>query len=301
MTSAEKIARDLGAASRSGEWWRCLCPVHGSRTGRSATLALRDGDRGIVACCHAGCDARDVLAELRRQGLLGSSNAGRYPALGGRDQGRDPDNRARRIEFARRIWAAAVEAPGSPVARYLAGRGIITLTAPPSLRWAPSLRRQDGRHGPAMVARIDDLAGRLIGVQRTWLERDAADAWRRGDRASLGPIRGGAVRLAPPAETLMIGEGIETCLAAMEATALPAWVGLSTSGLTALLLPPEVRHVIILADNDASGAGERAARTAAARWFAEGRRVRIAMPPQPGTDMADVLAGRACGKVCDAA
>jgi putative DNA primase/helicase len=45
-------------------------------------------------------------------------------------------------------------------------------------------------------------------------------------------------------------------------------------------------------DHDCSGAGERAARSAAARWLSEGRRVRIAMPLKPGTDMADVLAGR---------
>ena len=108
------------------------------------------------------------------------------------------------------------------------------------------------------------------------------------------------MRLAPSVETLMIGEGVETCLAAMQATAMPAWVALSTSGVAALLLPLEVRRIIILADNDASGAGERAARTAAARWLAEGRRVRIAMPPEPGTDMADVLAGPPYRKVRDA-
>jgi hypothetical protein len=48
MTAAE-IARALGAASRSGAWWRCVGPVHGSRTGRSATMAPRDGDRGPIA------------------------------------------------------------------------------------------------------------------------------------------------------------------------------------------------------------------------------------------------------------
>ncbi len=31
----------------------------------------------------------------------------------------------------------------------------------------------------------------------------------------LGPCRGGAVRLGDPTDVLMIGEGIETCLAAM--------------------------------------------------------------------------------------
>jgi hypothetical protein len=78
----------------------------------------------------------------------------------------------------------------------------------------------------------------------------------------------------------------------MQATAMPAWAALSTSGMVALALPPIVRTIIILVDHDANGAGERAARATAARWLAEGRRVRIAMPPVPGTDMADVLAGR---------
>jgi hypothetical protein len=86
----------------------------------------------------------------------------------------------------------------------------------------------------------------------------------------------------------MVGEGIETCLAAMQASAQPAWAALSTSGMTALRLPPDVRTVIILADHDCSGAGERAAYAAAARGLAEGRRVRIAMPPEPGTDFNDV-------------
>ena len=34
----------------------------------------------------------------------------------------------------------------------------------------------------------------------------------------LGPCHGGVARLGEPAAVLMIGEGIETCLAAMQAT-----------------------------------------------------------------------------------
>ena len=66
----------------------------------------------------------------------------------------------------------------------------------------------------------------------------------------LGPCRGGAVRLAEPGDVLMVGEGIETCLAAMQATGHPAWAALSTSGLRALDLPTDVRDVIVLADGD---------------------------------------------------
>ena len=106
----------------------------------------------------------------------------------------------------------------------------------------------------------------------------------------LGPCRGGAVRLAEPGDVLMVGEGIETCLAAMQATGHPAWAALSTSGLRALDLPKDVRDVIVLADGD--DPGEAAARDCAWRWKREGRRVRIARPPQ-GMDFNDMLMGRA--------
>ena len=98
------------------------------------------------------------------------------------------------------------------------------------------------------------------------------------------------MRLAQAGDVLMVGEGIETCLAAMQAPGLPAWAALSTSGLLALDLPPDVRDVIVLADGDE--AGEAAARDAALRWEREGRRVRIACPPQ-GLDFDGMLLGSA--------
>ena len=75
----------------------------------------------------------------------------------------------------------------------------------------------------------------------------------------------------------------------MLATGQPTWAALSTSGLRALALPPEVRQVMILADGD--DAGDAAAVAAAERWLNEGRSVRIARPPR-GLDFADVVAGR---------
>jgi hypothetical protein len=72
----------------------------------------------------------------------------------------------------------------------------------------------------------------------------------------------------------MVGEGIETCFAALQATGRPAWAALSTSGLRTLDLPAEVREVILLADGD--DPGEVAARDCAWRWKRQGRHVRIA-------------------------
>jgi putative DNA primase/helicase len=288
---APDIAVALGGAHRSGAWWRCRCPVHHSR---GATLALRDGDRGLIAVCHAGCSRADVISELRRCGLIIADRSG--DLLSADHRARDRHECERPIEIARRIWNSARDARESPVARYLAGRGI-AIPVPSALRYASSLRRPDGTHAPAMVARIDNLDGQLIGVSRTWLARDRAGIWRRRDRAMLGRAAGGNVRLAPAAETLMVAEGIETAMAAMQAAAQPAWAALSTSGMVALILPPIVRTVIILADHDRSSAGERAARTAAVRWIAEGRRARIAMPPEPDTDFNDVLLGRAYARI----
>jgi len=71
----------------------------------------------------------------------------------------------------------------------------------------------------------------------------------------------------------------------MQATSIPTWAALSAGGLQALVLPPEVREVLIAADPDLVGL--KAARIAARRWHGEGRIVRIVEPPE-GTDFNDL-------------
>ena len=130
---------------------------------------------------------------------------------------------------------------------------------------------------------------RPIGIHRTYLARDGqGKAPIHPNKMMLGRCRSGAIRLAPAGNPLMIGEGIETCLAAMQATGLSAWAALSTSGLRTLELPADVKDIVILADGDEPG--EAAAVKAGDRWRHEGRRVRIARPPM-GTDFNDILRG----------
>jgi hypothetical protein len=140
----------------------------------------------------------------------------------------------------------------------------------------------------ALVTRgVDDEP---IAVHRTFLAHHGeGKAPVSPSRMMLGPCRGGAVRLAISSAVVMVGEGIETCLAAMQATGLPAWAALSTSGLRALQLPPEVQEVIVLADGDELG--EAAAQECAWRCRQEGRRACIARPPV-GFDFSDMLVGR---------
>jgi len=143
-----------------------------------------------------------------------------------------------------------------------------------------------------MVALVTHGAtGSPVAVHRTFLARDGdGKAPVDPQKMMLGPCRSGAVRLADPGDVLMVGEGIETCLAAMQATGYPAWAALSTSGLRTLDVPAHISEIVVLADGDQ--AGEAAARDCAARWKREGRRVRIARPPQ-GMDFNDMLLGRA--------
>jgi putative DNA primase/helicase len=286
---AAEIALRLGGARREGRQWRCQCPVH-----RGHSLVLAEGRSALLVRCWAGCEVRDVLAELRRLGLLAGAMDDRPASIPTRTDARD--DTARRLAAARQIWLNARDARVSPVTAYLGGRGI-EIPVPPSLRWAPRCWNGEARaYLPAMVARVEHVERGFVGCHRTYLTA----IYQRRDRASLGPIAGGAVRLAPAAELLMISEGLETGLSAQQACNLPCWAAISTSGLMALLLPPIVRTVVILADHDENGAGERAARLAADRWLAEGRRVRIAMPPQPGTDFNDLMLGRAYARITEA-
>jgi hypothetical protein len=184
--------------------------------------------------------------------------------------------------------------------RYLASRSIVLEQCPPTLRFHPRCPRPKDENGnrppplPAMVALVELVQRGPMAVHRTYLRPDGsgkADLPKNKQRAGYGPVAGGAVRLGMPrpGEWLAVAEGIETSLAVVAACGVPVWSALSAPGIRSLILPPEATHVIVCADHDANGIGEGAAHDAAARWLAEGRRVRIAMPPKPDTDMADVL------------
>ena len=78
-----------------------------------------------------------------------------------------------------------------------------------------------------MVALVTHGAtGSPIAIHRTFLARDGGGkAPVDPAKMMLGPCRGGVVRLGEPGDVLMVGEGIETCLAAMQATGQPGLGG----------------------------------------------------------------------------
>jgi putative DNA primase/helicase len=296
MSGAAIVAKALGGR-KVGSDWTARCPAHDDR---SPSLSIRDGNDGkVLVRCHAGCTQPEVIAVLRSRGLWKQNDdrlvnrTARQVAANDR-----PDrNESKRTARALAIWQAAAPAKGTLVESYLLSRGL-RIPPPPTLRFHPRLKHPSGTIWPAMVALVTRASdGAPIAIHRTFIAREGAGkAPVEPQKMMLGPCRGGGVLLGMPADMLMIGEGIETCLAAMQATGNPTLAALSTSGLRTLDLPADVRQIIALLDGD--DASEAAFRVAAACWQREGRRVRFARPPR-GFDFNDMLLGRTSSQAKD--
>lgn len=294
MITADALTRALGGR-KAGRSWIARCPAHDDH---NPSLSISVGDKGkILVCCHAGCDQRQVISALRSRGLWGDIEYHHQRASRPKTRRAitEPAHRddGKRTAAALRLWAAAAPVPDTMVKLYLQSRG---LSLPPvqTLRFHAGLKHHTGGVWPALVSLVTrGLDDTPLAIHRTYLARDGAGkAPIEPNKMMLGPCRGGAVRLGMPGDLLMVGEGLETCLAAMQATGHPAWAALSTSGLRTLDLPGIIREVIVLADGD--DPGDAAATDAALRWKQEGRHVRIARPGQ-GLDFNDLLLGRTSG------
>ena len=160
-------------------------------------------------------------------------------------------------EHARWLWKGALPAEGTPVEVYLRGRGI-TIPISPMIRYLPNhLHKDSGRKLPVMLAAVSTgpKEQEFVGVHRTYLTHDGMKADVEPNKMRLGSGRGGAVRLAPVGETLVLTEGIEDALAFMQVKNLPVWAVVGISNLVSVQLPrlPDAKLVIIAADNDVEG------------------------------------------------
>lgn len=293
MNEAEWVAKALGAKP-AGRGWIGFCPAHNNR--RTPALSISEGRDGrLLIKCHRGCSGRDILAALAARGLIKGRGDWRPsdPVEEAKRAAAEAAEHKRRAERAVRLWREARPGAGSPVQTYLIdARGIPLRAIPEVLRFHPAAPHPTGGGLalPAMVARVDGPDGRPCGVHRTYLRPDGSDkAGIAPDKAALGPIAGGAVRLTLPGPVLAVGEGIESSLSFAVVTRAPIWAALSTSGLRGLVLPdlPAAATVLIVADNDTPGLA--AAEELAERAAEEGRAVRVACPPVPGDDFNDLL------------
>lgn len=147
-----------------------------------------------------------------------------------------------------------------------------------------------------MIARISDGDDRLTAVELTYLDRNGglAPGLRLTRKTVCLVPAGAAVRLAPAAAELLVGEGVVTTLCAMDRFQLPGWALMAATNLAAWTPPALVRRVLIAADRGAVGEG--AAARLRRRVALVGLEARILCPDPPFGDWNDVAVAVAKGE-----
>jgi DNA polymerase len=202
---------------------------------------------------------------------------------------------ADKLAFAMNIWTTAGPLVGSIAEQYLDETRDIDITRLPtdideSLRFCPNCVFGDARL-PCLIALMrDPLTDEPIGIQRIALKHRNGKI-EKVERRMLG--NAGLVKLWPPGAELVIGEGIETVLAA--ATRInyrgellcPAWAVMSARSLASFTVIPGVERLMILVDHDDTGIA--AASACADRWTRAGRTVVRLTPKRAGADFNDLV------------
>ena len=211
--------------------------------------------------------------------------------------GKNEDN-AHTFANAMRLWEQAQPIAGTPAIQYLAHvRKIDTGGLPAGieavLRFHPRCPFGPGFRHPCLLALMrDGVADTSTGIQRIALTPEVLTGGKV-ERRMLG--RAGTVKLWPAASSLVIGEGIETVLAAATripyrgAPLQPAWSTLTSGKLSTFPVLPGVERLIILVDHDINGAGQLAATVCTERWSRAGRTVVRLTPERAGADFNDLV------------
>jgi DNA primase len=261
--------------------------------------------QGRYHCFGCGADG-DIISFVMHTERLGFVDALRWlgaanlpavdPAQRAIAAAEDEAERQEAIAEARTVWDASEPAAGTPAEAYARSRGI-TAPLPRSIRFARTYAWRDrdtGEIGPshsAMVGAVVDAAGALIGLQRIFITDDGhAKLWGKRSKRSLGRVRGGALRLGPPAAEVVLCEGPEDGLTLMqEMPDRSIWVALGTDMMPAIELPLPIAKIVLAGDNDA--AGQAAIRKAALAIEAKGYGVGTMFPRRGFKDFNDQLRG----------
>ena len=104
-----------------------------------------------------------------------------------------------------------------------------------------------------------------------------------------------AIKLWPSERSLVIGEGIETTLAAATRRQhrgkplRPAWAIGSSGGIARFPVIAGVEQLLIVVDHDSNGVGPDNARECARHWTAAGRQPVLLIPNEQNTDFNDLV------------
>jgi hypothetical protein len=287
---AGEVARALGSAIRTSGGWRAPCPVHG---GKDANLSLRNGDAVplLVKCWSHGCDPLDILADLRRRGLLDDERREAKP------RNVVPMVKLPLGDKPSWLFGKAVSIKGTPAERYLVEvRGTLVLPPHSAVRFMPA--RPPKFPWPSMVALVTDLAdaNRVLSLHFTdLLPSGSGKAPTDPNKRMLAgyPVKGGVIRLTDDCEIttrLGLAEGIEKCLSISTSHVRDldriehVWSGISALNMENLPVVPGIETLAIYGDKN--DAGRKAVAALKERWLDAGREIETHFPPGADWDEA---------------
>ena len=156
------------------------------------------------------------------------------------------------------------------------------------LRFHPNCPWRDEitRFIPVMLAAFESIKDNSVtAVHRMRLISPSAGL-RPNGACSARSVAQPSSSARPRTSILVIGEGVETCLAAEQLGIRPAWALGGVGAIATFPVLPGLETLTILAETGAPS--EQAIQTCGWRWHKAGRRVRI-VRPDVGSDMNDVL------------
>jgi predicted P-loop ATPase len=269
----------LKGVTKGSDDWTAKCPAHNDRQA-SLSIAHRDGK--WLLKCHKGCTVPTICA------AIGVELSDLFDTPRKTTGKKSPDQ----------IFAEAQ--PISPTFPYFPARGIDAGAFPKlsdAVRFTPACWHKESQtERPALIAAVTNGAGEIPAIQRLYLTADHRA--KAGKPMALGRIKGLAIQLGPPTETIYLAEGFEDAATAQQANGATAWAAVGASNLPNVVLPKTTKGVIFLGQNDKTDPSKhdptfaRYASQAARKFVTEGKSVHIAWPPAGVKDINDLVRGK---------
>jgi hypothetical protein len=301
----QSLALNLGGPMR-GVWTDFSAPDKSpERSGDLLWLAARVRFGGNLAdaiswgISYLGLDGLDPnrLATRRAEANKAANDAQQEAAKVAEQRRRSAQN----------LYLSARPIPGTAAEAYLVSRGIdlraVGLDSPGSIKFHPEVYcKEVEKKMPCMVAGVVNLEGHHVATHRTWIRPDGSGkAGLVEPKKALGKFAGGfiplwkgesaqSMRHHKAGEPILVSEGIEDGLtAAMARPQYRVIAAISLSNIGALVLPPDMGPLIILAQRDEKQGAIDALERAVARHQSAGRDVRLAYPPKGVKDYNELV------------
>jgi hypothetical protein len=313
ISSTRDIAHSLGGQVTGANTVLCPGPNHSPQDRSLAVHLDPKAPSGFVCFSHCGDDWRDCRDHvLERLGLpvwQPSDKRRRIqPSRIAQETNEVPRSFSEaelgRIGWAQNIWSEAQDPRGTLAEVYLREHRKLDLPdelCGTVLRFHPGSfwRDKDGNldRVPMLVAPFTTINGNdITAVHRIALNPDGSKIERR----MLGVCRRVAIKLdvlnpAAGNGTLVIGEGLETCLACRQYMArgeiwrMPVWAVGSAGAISFFPLIDGIKKLFICGENNDGGANQRAVTACRMHWNKHGRKVAVIQPEQAFDDINDAL------------